>query len=104
VADVIASCEKCGAFVQAAHVTHGGLVAMDPAPTEKHWEASPGCRGSYGLVSLDAFQCAAEMAKSVITSRKEAKRSLLQRFRAWLTGPIHRWQMRRYLDRMDAQE
>jgi hypothetical protein len=100
-ADVIASCEKCGAFVQAAHVTPGGLVAMDPTPTAMHWESSPDCRGSYGLVSVEAFQQAAAMAKSVITARKEAKRPLLQRFWLWLTGPVHRWQMRRYLDRME---
>jgi hypothetical protein len=101
-AEVMASCEKCGAFLPAcAHVMANGLVSLNPDPQLKHWEESQGCRGHYGMMHVSHLQQAADMAKSVITARKEAKKSAWRRLREWFLGPFYRWQMGRYLDRLD---
>jgi hypothetical protein len=89
-ADVVATCEKCGAFVQAAHVYANGLVGFDPEPTAKHWAASPVCRGSYGLVSVDSLKVAQDSARAGISGPGgESKASLLDR----LAAAFHRWRL-----------
>lgn len=86
-ADVMAVCERCGAFVQAAHVNASGLVSMDPVPTEEHWQASPTCRGAYGLMNVQHLAVAREMAQE---ARKRPKHlwPWYKRLRWWFAARL----------------
>ena len=93
-ADVVAVCEKCGAFVQAAHVDADGLAAMNPGPTVEHWKASPACAGSYGLMSVQQVATAREVAREAL-KRPRQPLPWYVRLRWWFVAGFHAWRLGR---------